>query len=254
MSLHTRIKEARSRKKITQTQLGDMIGVAKTTIAGYEKNREPTAAQLGAIADALDVDVTFLLQDEINQRHELYATPDEMENLVKKYRTLDSYGKEAVDGILDIEHRRVLQLVQPEPAQEIDADNIIELPLMFSKASAGRGFSIIEAPEEAEHIKIMYNQYTRKADFCVRVAGRSMEPKIYDGDIVLIRDQPAVDVNEIGLFTVDDLGYIKKMGPDRLISINPDFDDIFPEEYREVRCYGKFIAVLDPEWIIEDID
>jgi len=180
-------------------------------------------------------------------------TKDEKEH-IKKYRTLDSYGKEAVDGILDIEHRRVLQLVQPDPAQEIDADNIIELPLMFSKASAGRGFSIIEAPEEAEHIKIMYNQYTRKADFCVRVAGRSMEPKIYDGDIVLIRDQPAVDVNEIGLFTVDDLGYIKKMGPDRLISINPDFDDIFPEEYREVRCYGKFIAVLDPEWIIEDID
>lgn len=180
-------------------------------------------------------------------------TKDEKEH-IKKYRTLDAYGKEAVDGILDIEHRRVLQLVQPEPAQEIDADNIIELPLMFSKASAGRGFSIIEAPEEAEHIKIMYNQYTRKADFCVRVAGRSMEPKIYDGDIVLIRDQPAVDVNEIGLFTVDDLGYIKKMGPDRLISINPDFDDIFPEEYREVRCYGKFIAVLDPEWIIEDID
>jgi transcriptional regulator with XRE-family HTH domain len=87
MSLHDRIKEARKSKGITQTELGDLIGVAKTTVAGYEKSREPTAAQLGAIADILDVDVTFLLQDEIKQRHDLRATPQEMETLVKKYRS-----------------------------------------------------------------------------------------------------------------------------------------------------------------------
>lgn len=106
MSLHDRIKEARKSKGITQTELGDLIGVAKTTVAGYEKSREPTAAQLGAIADILDVDVTFLLQDEIKQRHDLRATPQEMETLVKKYRLLDPYGKEAVDGVLDVESRR----------------------------------------------------------------------------------------------------------------------------------------------------
>ena len=65
MSLHDRIKEARTNKNLTQEQLGKLIGVAKTTIAGYEKNREPAAAKLGEIADALDVDVNFLLQDEM---------------------------------------------------------------------------------------------------------------------------------------------------------------------------------------------
>lgn len=65
MSLNDRIREARKRKGCTQEQLGQIIGVAKTTIAGYEKNREPTAASVGAIADALDVDVNFLFQDEI---------------------------------------------------------------------------------------------------------------------------------------------------------------------------------------------
>jgi len=137
--------------------------------------------------------------------------------------------------------------------QEYDEDKIIELPVTWSKASAGKGFELIELPVE-ETVKVIYNQYTRKADYCVRVTGNSMEPKIYDGDIVLIRDQPSVDINEIGLFTVDDFGYIKKRGPDRLISINPACDDIYPEEYNEVRCCRKFIAVLDPEWIVEDID
>lgn len=84
MSLHDRIKEARKHKGITQTELGNAIGVAKTTIAGYEKNREPTAAQLGAIADILEVDVTFLLQDEIKRRHDESSPSDGIDNATKK--------------------------------------------------------------------------------------------------------------------------------------------------------------------------
>ena len=85
MSLHDRIREARKNKGITQTELGDLIGVAKTTVTGYEKNREPTAALLGASADALDVDVNFLLQDEVKKRKDTTPTPHEMEHLIKKY-------------------------------------------------------------------------------------------------------------------------------------------------------------------------
>lgn len=81
MSLHTRIKEARINKGYTQAQLGSMVGVANTTIAGYEKNREPTAAQLGILSEALDVDVSFLLQDEIRKRYDNFATLDEMEKI-----------------------------------------------------------------------------------------------------------------------------------------------------------------------------
>lgn len=114
MSLHDRIKEARKNRGITQTELGELIGVAKTTIAGYEKNREPTAAQLGLIADVLDVGVSFLLQDEIKRHHEYTATPYEMENIIKKYRTLDGYGKDAVHAILDVEYNRCATASEPE--------------------------------------------------------------------------------------------------------------------------------------------
>ncbi len=100
MSLNDRIKEARIRKGYTQTELGKLIGVAKTTVAGYEKNHEPTAAKVGEIADVLGVDVNFLFQDEVKTLHDNRATPEEMENLVKKYRALDSHGKEMVDFAL----------------------------------------------------------------------------------------------------------------------------------------------------------
>ena len=102
MSLHDRIKEARKAKGWTQKQLGDAIGVAKNTISGYEKNREPTAPLLGAIADALDVDVNFLLQDEFTGNNENEISQEEWV-IIKKIRSLDARGKGAVLSTLERE-------------------------------------------------------------------------------------------------------------------------------------------------------
>ncbi len=110
MSLHERIKEARQNCGLTQEQLGKLIGVAKTTITGYEKNREPTAAKVGEIADALGVDVNYLFQDEVKAMHDNQATPEEMETLVKPYRSLDPYGKKTIDIVMNREITRSTQL------------------------------------------------------------------------------------------------------------------------------------------------
>ena len=128
MSLHNRIREARRNKGLTQEELGRQIGVAKTTVAGYEKNREPTAAQLGEIADVLDVDVTFLLQDEIRTRHEVTSTPWEMENIIKKYRLLDTHGKEMVDFVLDKETERIEAEATARKAREAMEAGMIAPP------------------------------------------------------------------------------------------------------------------------------
>lgn len=109
MSLHDRIKEARKNKGLTQEQLGALIGVAKTTVTGYEKNREPTAAKVGEIADALGVDVNFLFQDEMKELHEYNATPDEFEKIIKKYRALNDHGREVVDFVLESEYQNSLK-------------------------------------------------------------------------------------------------------------------------------------------------
>lgn len=105
MSLNDRIKQARLNAGLTQEQLGEKIGVAKTTVAGYEKNREPDSATLGALMDALRVDANFLFQDEMKELESDDLTVPEIKH-IKKYRTLDEYGKAAVDSILNIEHKR----------------------------------------------------------------------------------------------------------------------------------------------------
>jgi len=140
---------------------------------------------------------------------------------------------------------------QVEAAEEIEPDssNIIRVNFDDQKASAGSGFELDH--EKMHPWKVLYNELTRKADFCLEIEGNSMEPKFHSGDIILVREQPAVDVGEIGLFIINGKGYVKKLGKDRLISTNPDVDDVYLHEYDDIRCCGKVLGVLEPEWIVE---
>ena len=253
MSLHNRIREARKLKGLTQTELGDLIGVAKTTIAGYEKNREPTAAQRGEIADVLDVDVTFLLQDEIKRRRDNYATAQEMEHIVKKYRSLDAYGKEAVEAILEVEFRRMelvrKQKQQMEAAEEITP--VVSLRQPYTDVAAAEGSGAFLMDDNYDEVLVEINDCTRRADVILKVVGRSMEPEIADGDRVLVRIQPSVNIGEIGVFIIDGQGYLKERAADRLVSLNPEVKDVFVGDLQQAECYGKFISVLDQKWVVE---
>ena len=77
-----------------------MIGVAKTTIAGYEKNREPTAAQLGAIADALGTDVGYLLQDEVSHYKHNKRENEREELLLSSFRELNEEGQDTALNVV----------------------------------------------------------------------------------------------------------------------------------------------------------
>lgn len=250
MSLHDRIKEARKSKGLTQTELGQCIGVAKTTIAGYEKKSEPTAAQLGAIADALDVDVGFLLQDEVKLRKEAFATPAEMEH-IKKYRTLDGHGKEMVDIVLDKEAARVAdqrRRAVPE-AGEGPEDNVVYVPFRCSTQSASAGTGTYLGPEAFETIYVQDNDLTRRASFGVPVNGDSMEPRYHDGDILVVEGAEEIEPGEVGVFSVDGNGYVKELGDGELISLNSTYAPIPVTE--STWCHGRVIGVLDPEWVAE---
>lgn len=69
-----------------------------------------------------------------------------------------------------------------------------------------------------------------------------MEPMFSDSDCVLVRIQPDVEPGEIGIFIVDNEGYIKKKGSHELISVNPEYDNIPISEYTECRCFGKVLG------------
>lgn len=59
------IKLLRKAKKITQKQLGDVLGVAESTISMYESgNRQPDVDTMRKIADYFNVTIDYLIGGE----------------------------------------------------------------------------------------------------------------------------------------------------------------------------------------------
>lgn len=246
MSFGENLIAIRKSKGMTRKELADQLDIPYTTLRNYETNqREPGHKTLIDLAKLFSVSVDELIGLKSLTQKQKNAVPkiDTANSIANRYKQLDEHGKLIVCAVISEEERR-MQTVQATT----DEGKIIHIHWNNQPASAGKGFDLSD--EHMEDWMVQYNELTRKADFCLNVQGKSMEPKFQDSDIVLIRQQPAIDVGEIGLFVVDGKGYIKKQGADRLISLNPDYDDIYPNEFSDVRCAGKVIGVLDPEWII----
>lgn len=65
MTIGAKIKEARTRRGLTQKKLAEKSGLAEITIRQYENNkRQPGAEQLGKIATALDLGYAFTKEGE----------------------------------------------------------------------------------------------------------------------------------------------------------------------------------------------
>lgn len=246
MSFGENLIAIRKSKGMTRKELADQLDIPYTTLRNYETNqREPGHKTLIDLAKLFSVSVDELIGLKSLTQKQKNAVPriDTANSIANRYKQLDEHGKLIVCAVISEEERR-MQTVQATT----DEGKIIHIHWNNQPASAGKGFDLSD--EHMEDWMVQYNELTRKADFCLNVQGKSMEPKFQDSDIVLIRQQPAIDVGEIGLFVVDGKGYIKKQGADRLISLNPDYDDIYPNEFSDVRCAGKVIGVLNPEWII----
>lgn len=251
MSFGSRLKEQRERLGLTQTQLAKLLKVTKGAVGNYETGTSsPKAEILYKLFDILQCDANYLFQDETSNGISDNTFSKSEITHIKKYRALDRHGKKIVDYVLDEETER-MQTLAVQAEDEDDEDDVIDVDFASLKASAGNGFQLFDDCP-SDKLKVLYNEKTRQADICIKVAGHSMEPVFNDGDILLVRKQPSVNVGEYGIWIINgDTGYVKKSGPDRLISVNDEYDDIYPGEFDEIRCYGKVIGVLDKNWIVE---
>ena len=250
------------KRSINKNTLSQLSGIPYTTIDGlYKKGYENTKlSTIRKLARALDVSLDYLMIDNITDENygktvELSLEREERDH-IKKYRTLDRYGKEAVDGILEIEYRRRKEQLMQEPKiitppmHEMKAEEpvrIIWLPEPLQPAAAGYGQAADD--ETAEQVPVRYNETTRKADYIMRVSGDSMEPKIHDDDRILVRAQPSIEEGEIGVFIRDSECVIKVYRGDYLESLNPQYGNLPFRGFSE--CKGLVIGVLRPEWIIK---
>ena len=82
LSLGERIRTIRKNKKITLKELADKINVSTPTVSRYESNkREPNYETLLLIAEALEVPVSELLNEECEENNELLRLIIDKKNL-----------------------------------------------------------------------------------------------------------------------------------------------------------------------------
>jgi len=84
--------------------------------------------------------------------------------------------------------------------------------------------------------------------FFVRAKGNSMEPKIQDGDLVLIRQQDSYDENDYVFVIHNQLPKLKKIikqdGQFFLESVNRFFDKVEIDPYDETKVIGVVKKII----------
>ena len=238
------IKQLREEYNLSQTELAKRLNVGRSTIAMWENNeRIPSEDKKEEIADFFNIDMNYLYgktdiknsyKEQISQS---FVCSLEEQNHIKKYRTLDVYGKKQVDSVLSNEIERMkeqsLEMVE-EPT-----------PYMYAKTeyltglSAGTGLFVFDdVPTQVIEVPKQY----KNADFVIGVTGNSMEPKFYDGDKVAVQKMDTINIGDIGVFMHDGSGYIKELGHDKLISLNRECSNIDINE--TTKCIGKVLGKI----------
>ena len=227
-----RLKEIRNDLNMNMKQMAEKLAIPYTTYVGYEKGeREPSFAMLGNLAVLFGVSADYLLGVSDTKSFVKNQSAFCNSEIQQSYEKLDKHGRQIVDTVLAIESERCAA----------ENEEQIQIRHSFYKVSAGLGYDLDDS-ESWEMISVPDTPEAERADFALTIQGDSMEPVYFDGDIVLVKQQDQINQGEVGIFIVNGEGYIKKLGRNRLISLNAVYEDIVFNENDHICCAGKVIG------------
>lgn len=206
------IRELREAKGINMKEAAKLLNMPYTTYVNYEKGlREPTSEVLIQIADFYGTTIDYLVGRE-------------------------NAEKLTVKKILD--HKQLFNAPNILPMPETR-----KIPLVGTIAC---GEPILAAENIEEYVSIPKDL---AADFALRCKGDSMiNARIFDGDLVYIRQQNTVENGEIAAVLIDNEATLKrvKLFDDHIVlePENPMYKPLsyWNEEMNTVRILGKAVA------------
>lgn len=205
--LETRIIQARNYAKLTQEDLSNSLKIGKRTLADYEKGTsEPKASTIINIAEICNINVYWLLTGKgnmLNKEKEILPTvcecsaDDNSIDLISLNYYPDIVAAAGYGGINDFD-------IQPCQVMKLDK-------LFLEDVLNIKHFDNIDV---------------------IRVVGDSMEPFIFDGEVVLIERNNEAKNGETIIANINGHVYIKKFSTDpfgrwiKLISDNGRYGEI----------------------------
>lgn len=194
--------------------------------------REEKALNMKELSKLLDIPYTTYVGYEKGQRE---PSSDVLIKIADFYNT-------TVDYVLGATNIRSLP-------SSLDIDNIIPIPTTKKVPLLGTiacGEPILATENIEMYIRV---DESIPADFALKCKGDSMiNARIFDGDIVYIRQQPDVEDGEIAAVLIGDEATLKKVHkyPNKIVlsACNPMYDDYIyaNEQLNEIRILGKAVA------------
>ena len=233
------IRKRRTALKMSQAELAEMVGVSRNTVAGWETNHSrPDLGSLPALCRALKISLnTFFGQERRRTAEEAHV--------LDVFFSLEAGDRESI--LWQMEALRDRRAEMREKAKHVPLPKTVTLFVNNLGAAAGFGAALDEA--QGEKMILLADRDTERADEIITVCGRSMEPTFLDGEQVLVQHTRELREGEIGIFLVDNEGYIKEYRKDGLHSHNPEYKTMTFHEGQTVRCIGRVIGKLKDEQI-----
>lgn len=217
------LKEKRLEKNMTLEQVGNLIGVGKSTVRKWENGMIENMGRdkIILLSRALNISPLDILEmntdDEKEDIKDIYLRLNE-ENQIIVY----NFAKSKLDE------------------QNTVSDNIVPFPTTLpldAVVSAGTG----EWQDENFKEEIEYNGQIPNHDYVVRVNGDSMQPLFEDNQILFIRKTNEVRDGQIIVCMLNNETYVKKIMGNRLVSLNKKYDDIKINEYDDFSVVGVVV-------------
>jgi repressor LexA len=237
----SKVKYFRNRAGLSADQLADILQISKSSIRNWECGlTRPDPEYLYQMFSIFDVEPN----DFFGIKGIGAILTDQEKALLADFRSLDKRGK------------RDLTTYARAMADRMNLQKMAETYYRIGpvddygrKAAAGSsGADWADYPEKEQ--LLLYNCSTvRSADEIVTVSGDSMEPQFHNGDKVLVKYCDELRNGDIGVFFVHGVGgVIKQKAYDRLHSLNPDYDDIFPYE-EGAKLIGRVVGKITQDMI-----
>ena len=217
------LKEKRLEKNMTLEQVGNLIGVGKSTVRKWENGMIENMGRdkIILLSRALNISPLDILEmntdDEKEDIKDIYLRLNE-ENQIIVY----NFAKSKLDE------------------QNTISDNVVSFPTTLNLdavVSAGTG----EWQDDNFKEEIEYDGQIPTHDYVVRVNGDSMQPLFEDNQILFIRKTNDVRDGQIIVCTLNNETYVKKIMGNRLVSLNKKYDDIQINEYDDFSVVGVVV-------------
>lgn len=234
------IKEVRERARLTQKECADLLGISLRAWQSYEQGvSEPKFEMICKIADKFNVSVDYLLGRPV-------PPPPELTDMLDKY-DLSEMERKFMLLYLSIPKKYREPLVQAVEQAAKDPDSkcvVVYLPVYEDRVSAGRGINIEDSGTEM--MPFIDTGIYRLRDECyvLCIKGDSMEPHFADGDYIVVDPNQIPEQGDIGIFIIEDEGFVKQLGEKSLHSLNSKYDDI--PLTPDVRQAGKVLGTIVP--------